>query len=80
MPIVQLKRDSFARATLMREPAEDWQAQNGCKWCGRLGRQWYYWWESDGGTRYPQGHRSCMNESKPFCSVGCYRSYYGERS
>jgi hypothetical protein len=75
-PIVQIARDPFARSSLMRQVAPDWEAQNGCKWCGHLGRQFYYWQESDGGTRFPYRHRACRNETKPFCSVSCYRAYY----
>jgi hypothetical protein len=30
-PIVQIARDPFARSSLMRQVAPDWEAQNGCK-------------------------------------------------
>lgn len=75
---VQLKRDPFARATLMREKAEDWQSQNGCKCCGKLGSMYYYYWENDYGRRAPDSRMKFRQETKPFCSVGCYREYYDE--
>jgi hypothetical protein len=69
----QIRRDPFARATLVRETVH----QSGlltrpgeapeCAWCEQPGR-YAYRWESDDG----RSGRS----SKTFCSVSCYETYY----
>ncbi len=61
----QINRDPFARMTLMRQKLT---TQCECAWCGQPARFNYYW-ESDC-SRGPQG------QLKPFCSVGCFRTYY----
>jgi len=65
----QVRRDPFTRADLMRERCHKGA---GCVWCGQPAR-WFYYWESDSIYRHrghPYGHTL-----RPFCSVGCYRSY-----
>jgi hypothetical protein len=66
----QIKRDPFARATLMRQGA---RTSTACRWCGSRGRNDYlylYRWEPDAGRPTVWcGY---------FCSVSCYRSYSGD--
>ena len=62
---VQIQRDSFGRATLMRERAEPGQT---CAWCGQPARFAYYW--------EPDSLRFVRRGTLPsFCSVDCYRTY-----
>lgn len=65
MMAIQVKRDSFARATLMRDKAP---ANTSCNWCGQPAK-WFYYWESDSSYQCP------APSPKVFCSVGCYRIY-----
>ena len=63
--IVQINRDPFARATLVRRTV---RVTRTCLWCGQHGR-FEYGWNGDAqpaSRTYFQG---------PFCSVGCYRTY-----
>lgn len=67
--IVQINRDPFARASLMRETLDKEDRCYGCKWCGLEHARFLYGWENDaGGAASLEG---------PFCSVGCYRAYGG---
>ncbi|HTD17858.1 MAG TPA: hypothetical protein VK673_21925 [Chthoniobacterales bacterium] len=70
----QIRRNSFARMSLMRRTAPRGTARTPCNWCGderRSRRMFYYYWESDGGTKgQAQG---------PFCCIHCYLQYTGER-
>ncbi len=65
MSQTQVNRDPFARASLMRRTVEKGLT---CEWCGQPAKFEYAW------------ERDCKNTvegwSKPFCSVGCYRTYY----
>lgn len=80
MAIVQLRRASFARATLMRDSVSNLKrpsflnpngVQAECKWCGQKPRTLYcYAWEDDGIYG-----RSRMQWSPPFCNVACADSY-----
>lgn len=67
---VQLRRDPFARATLMRIQCEP---SDTCMWCGTKAR-WQYYWEQDGLRTYPRD----LLDTRPFCSIGCWETYYGE--
>lgn len=62
MSVVQIQRDPFARATLVRTTTLGGGA---CRWCGQPGR-FYYGWLTDGLSAH-------VNYTGPFCSVGCYR-------
>jgi hypothetical protein len=62
---VQIQRDPFARASLMRI-----REKGGCKWCGRPGRFAYRW---EGDSRF---YDSRDRWQGPFCSIGCYRVYF----
>lgn len=66
MAMVQIRRDPFARATLMREPCGKGST---CKWCGQPAK-YSYGWVSDTSKGY-------HIDWKPFCSVGCWRDYHG---
>jgi len=71
--VVQIARDSFARASLMRER---WPRGGSCGWCGQAGR-FVYWWEDDFGRRADDFGRRATFAEKIFCSVGCYRAFHG---
>ena len=62
---VQIARDPFARASLMRIRVEGVDV---CAWCGQPAR-FVYWWESDGSRPFVPEHRPA------FCGVDCYRAY-----
>ena len=67
----QLRRDSFARATLIKCSPENVP----CAWCGQTdgkGRTYIYYWESDGSTGRPHPRYSNMER---FCSVACFEAY-----
>jgi hypothetical protein len=64
---VQINRDPFARASLMRRKVEK---PGECTYCCQPAR-FEYAWEGDG-VRYGGG----LGWSRPFCSVSCYRNYY----
>lgn len=66
--LVQLRRDPFARMSLVRHRLE--QADS-CRWCDRLGR-FSYGWEGD-------QNRDRLQLAGPFCSVECYFNYFGMR-
>jgi len=61
---VPIKRDPFARATLMRISHPD---RRPCRWCAQPGRFDYYW-EPD--TRY-----TYRDEHRRYCSIECWRAY-----
>ena len=66
---VQIRRDPFARASLMRRVAE---YHNECDWCGNTEKRTYfqYAWEDDGLlNRYPYW------TDKAFCNVQCWEAY-----
>ena len=83
MPL-QLQRDPFSRATLMREvafrnppdkfvksanPGVRGVTIHSCDWCGRIPRTLYrYWWQPD-----DRPIAGAMGHE--FCSVDCWRSY-----
>lgn len=69
MPMsVQLRRDPFARMTLMRSTT--YPINNQCKCCGQTKRTLYlYWWEDD------NHHGGPHKNSGPFCGVQCYEAY-----
>ncbi len=62
---VQINRDPFARASLMRSKNH---GRDSCRWCDRPGR-FNYGWEEDG--LYTRPHYE-----GPFCSVRCYRVFF----
>lgn len=63
---VELRRDPFARATLMRQLSGD---SCTCEWCGSRTGRFNYWWEPDGFVlRAP-------TDLKGFCSVSCWSAY-----
>jgi hypothetical protein len=82
MPATQIKRDPFARASLMRRvvsPDDVAHAGNSCANCGGLRKNhslFQYFWEGDSEIRI-FGSLSIAN-GKLFCCVGCYRSYMEE--
>ena len=72
--VVQIARDPFARASLMRRVEK---AYHGCAWCGQRRKNnklFQYGWETDSwsglGPRW---------EPKMFCSKDCHDTYYEER-
>ena len=65
-PAVQINRDPFARATLVRHRYIG--PDQSCRWCGQDGRFCYGWEEDQRPGRY--------DTTGPFCSVGCYRDYH----
>jgi len=65
---VQISRDPFARASLMRIRVDASDRQS-CAWCGQPARFRYYWEADSIQPRTP-------TPSVPFCSVGCYRAYF----
>jgi hypothetical protein len=73
---VQIARDGFARASLMRER---WQGERPCGWCGGRGR-FVYWWQGDGlrAAGYSGATFAPERGGKLFCSVGCWRLYAGD--
>ncbi len=64
---VAINRDPFARTTLMREGAPVGE----CCWCGRFGRRWQYYQETDRVTWMGR-----PMQFQRFCSVGCWRDYH----
>lgn len=66
---VQINRDPFARASLMRRSTFAGHLCS-CKWCGGPGR-FEYAWEADRIRPVP------LHWEGPFCGVGCYRTYTG---
>ena len=60
---VQINRDPFSRASLMREKTGKHEP---CKWCGQMGDSFYGWEDDSGRPARADG---------PFCSVSCYRAY-----
>lgn len=77
--VVQLRRDPFARMTLLRVIASRPNGRDrGCTWCGSVGPRgllWRYGWETDG----LQGSRR-VAFGNPFCSVGCWETYADDGS
>jgi len=69
MMSTNIERDPFARMTLTREtlPKDE---RGECTWCGQPAR-FTYAWEEDSSAR-----RGMPMQDKPFCSVGCFRTYY----
>ena len=75
----RIARDSFGRASLMREMVSP---AVGCEWCGgssRAGmtsRLFRYFWEQDSIYGFKRGNRVDLpSGSKLFCSVSCFRTY-----
>ena len=71
MAMVQIRRDPFARSTLMRGKC---QPQSKCNWCGQPAK-FHYWWENDSSS--PNGNRAWTQGIRPFCSIGCWEAYHG---
>ena len=67
--VKQLRRDPFARETLMSEEAGD----GVCTWCGRVGSVRVYWWEGDADTT---GRGRRFASDKTFCSAMDHRIYH----
>lgn len=67
---VQLRRDPFARSTLMRQRAPVQGAET-CAWCGSHAR-FRYRWENDasGGSMIP------WHKLRLFCSVQCWETFH----
>ena len=65
MAIVQLTRDPFARATLLRDTLLH-AGYKPCKWCGRDHARFIYGWCQDSVMCRPTPWEG------PFCGVGCY--------
>lgn len=70
MKVVQILRDPFARATLLRALIPSDQRSTTCCNCGCDNPRFRYAWEPDS-----IGLVS-LHWSRAVCSVGCYRSYY----
>ena len=69
MATVQINRDPFARASLMRQTVQTYNGQKlECAWCGQPAK-FRYFWRSDSSNDL--GSRSF----KVFCSISCWRSY-----
>jgi len=66
---VQLRRDPFARRTLLRERVT--HENRTCNWCGSRAR-FVYGWESD-------DSRGGVSHTHAFCGVDCWESYWDER-
>jgi len=62
----QISHDSFARESLMRDKASK---SCSCQWCGHPAPC------NKRSGRAARAYRARIDE-KPFCSVGCFRSYY----
>lgn len=65
---MQIERDPFARATLVRRAlprARTRAVQLKCAWCSRMAK-FQYRWEADAAP-------GRADWSKPFCCVQCYR-------
>lgn len=66
--VVQVSRDPFARSCVVRRvvPKDE---RGECRWCDRPGK-FEYGVEDDGfrPAHWSKGH---------FCSIDCYRTYYG---
>ena len=68
----QLRRDPFARATLMRQLQSHRSDCRSCDWCGQLTTLYKYWWEGDDAS---SGGPSILPQA--FCSVACWQAYHG---
>lgn len=67
---MQIDRDPFARATLVRRTMRRPRAaadQLQCAWCSRMAK-FQYRWEADAAP-------GRADWSKPFCCVQCYRCH-----
>jgi len=67
-PAVTVKRDPFARGSLMRRivPRTD---RKPCAWCGYWPGKYQYGWHADEKSR-PAWEDRC------FCSISCRDAYY----
>ena len=70
MKRIQIERDPFARATLVRTVLPRTQRAACCN-CGRDDARFCYAWESDG--LYSAVRRGW---SRAVCGIGCFRAYY----
>ena len=70
MATVQIKRDAFARMTLLRTSTRAVE----CAWCGTTPkyRSFHYWWMPDTVNMV----NTRMADALEFCSIGCWRSYH----
>jgi hypothetical protein len=70
----QLRRDPFARATLVRLTLNSGDRKyltgDSCAWCGGAARYKYQWVPDS-----VNGQTSWMQDHKAFCSVGCFETY-----
>lgn len=69
--MVQINRDSFARASLMRRVLTA-NNRGACKWCGQPGSKYEYAWVADSIFSNRAVFRG------PFCGVSCYRTYHNQ--
>lgn len=74
---VQINRDPFARATLMRHVFARGITPDPCRWCGQpKGKFIYFWLPDDKGSQYAaQQIQHGYQNNLVFCSVGCWRSH-----
>lgn len=73
MSVTPVRRERFARASLMRQSIPN-DANNPCPWCGARPRTLTtYWWQQDSANplRIKGGYRW-------FCDLACHRAFYGE--
>lgn len=71
-PSTQLRRDPFARQTLMRHNIRKVDRKS-CRWCGNRPGRFCYFWEGDSiGCR---GVSVANVAQRGFCSLGCAVSY-----
>jgi hypothetical protein len=70
MKKIEIQRDPFSRATLVRAVVPS-ACRSSCCHCGRDGARFCYSWESDGiRSPFPRTF------SRAFCGIGCFRTYY----
>lgn len=69
MKVVQILRDPFARATLLRRTLNVQERPASCCNCGSDHARFRYTWESDSIRRAD----TCW--SRPMCSIECFRAY-----
>lgn len=73
MKRTEIRRDPFARATLVRALVPKY-ARKECPWCGWREGKFRYAWESDDD---PSGRRvsRILDGQDGFCSVDCWEAY-----
>jgi len=70
---IEIKRDPFARAELVRytRPKAD-RTPKGCHWCGNAPDRFIYQWESDG---FIHPTSPFPFATLAFCSLSCFQSF-----